>query len=191
MVQWRITCTCVRAAVGGNFDAPHLGDVEQVLGDRERPREAEALRHVADPALDLGGIGGRFLCIEGRLEDRGALGSELSRSQEILEGEGPLPRAETAAEVRTYLTERLRKLDCLLGLTRRYHRESQEPIGEVGLRVQFDGAPQVWHRLFGPVVGGGVGGLTAATAFAQRGVEVERKWKRPDYRMPGTATFAR
>ena len=35
------------------------------------------------------------------------------------------------------------------------------------------------------VVGGGVGGLTAATAFAQRGVEVELIEKRPAFNVPG------
>ena len=35
------------------------------------------------------------------------------------------------------------------------------------------------------VVGGGVGGLTAATAFAQRGVEVVLIERRPTFDVPG------
>ena len=37
------------------------------------------------------------------------------------------------------------------------------------------------------VVGGGVGGLTAATAFARRGVEVVLIERRPAFDVPGVA----
>jgi 2-polyprenyl-6-methoxyphenol hydroxylase-like FAD-dependent oxidoreductase len=35
------------------------------------------------------------------------------------------------------------------------------------------------------IVGGGMGGLTAASAFAQRGVEVVVIERRPDFDLPG------
>ena len=40
------------------------------------------------------------------------------------------------------------------------------------------------------VVGGGVGGLTAATAFAQRGVEVLLIERRPAFDVPGVGRIA-